>query len=55
MKKLYNDFKPFLVIASAAWVFGFMGLLGASSAGKLVGVTLVVAYEEAPKNEVPNE
>lgn len=52
LKMIYKDFKPFLVIASAAWIFGFMGLLGAYQAGKLVGVSLAIAYE-SPAEEQP--
>lgn len=55
MKKLYKDFKPFFVIASAAWIFGFMGLLGAHQAGKLVGVSVAIAYESSETKHVEGE
>lgn len=54
MKKLCKDLKPLLLIASAAWVFGFMGMLGANQAAKLVGVSIAIAYEEAPAKASAN-
>ncbi|TBW58531.1 hypothetical protein EZI54_03875 [Marinobacter halodurans] len=55
MKRFYKDLKPLLLIASAAWVFGFMGMLGANQAAKLVGVSIAIAYEEGPEKASANE
>ncbi|AVI04926.1 hypothetical protein [Alteromonadaceae phage B23] len=51
MRKLYKDLKPLFLVASVAWVFGFFGMLGASTGAKLVNVAVVIAYEESPAEE----
>ena len=45
MRSFLKEAKAFAMIASAAWVFGFMGMLGANQAAKLVGVSVAIAYE----------
>lgn len=55
MKKLHKEFKPFLLIASAAYIIGFMGMLGANQAAKLVGISVAIAYESPAKTEQEGE
>lgn len=51
MKKLYKELKPLFLVASAAWVLGFFGMLGAHQGAKVAGVVLAIAYEESPAEE----
>lgn len=51
MSKLYKELRPFIVAACAAWVLGFFGILGAHQGAKLIGVALVIAYEESAAEE----
>mgnify|MGYP000474690545 CR=1 FL=1 len=50
MEKIKKEAKALLMIASAAWLLGFMGMMGASAAAKVVGVAVVIAVE-APAAE----
>jgi len=52
MEKIKKEAKAMVMIASAAWLLGFMGMLGASAGAKFVGAAVVVAYEESPAEEV---
>lgn len=51
MRRIYKELKPLFLVASAAWVLGFFGILGASAGAKFVDVALVIAYEESPVEE----
>ncbi|MDM8181278.1 hypothetical protein [Marinobacter salarius] len=55
MTKLYKELKPLFMVASAAWVLGFFGMLGAHQGAKLTGVVLAIAYEESPSKEISDD
>jgi hypothetical protein len=55
MKGLLKELKAFAMVASAAWVFGFMGMLGANQAAKLIGVSVAIAYESPSEPEKAGE
>lgn len=52
MERIKKELKALAMIASAAWLLGFMGMLGASAGAKVVGVAVVIALEEPAAEEV---
>lgn len=52
MERIKKELKAMVMIASAAWLLGFMGMLGASAGAKFVGVAVVIAMEEPATEEV---